>query len=173
MLTIRPATETDVPAIAALARQLNEHQGDPAEHFTAKAVRRDGFGEAPQFWVLLAEWDGTPIGYALFHDAYDTCFAARGLYLCDLFVEAGARRHGAGRALVAAVAQVAKRRDKSFVWWASKAWNAEAQGFYRALGAVEEPVIAHAIHGAPFDRLATEGADLPRTHGGDVEPETR
>ena len=33
------------------------------------------------------------------------------------------------RALVAAVAQEAKRRDKRFVWWATKTWNAEAQAF--------------------------------------------
>ncbi len=157
-LHIRAATADDAPTIAELGRELNLHQGDPVEHFTPAAVRRDGFGEAPQFNVLVAERDGRILGYALFCDAYESSYAARGLYLCDLYVRPQARRHGIGRALMAAVASAAKARDKSFVWWASKPWNSGAQAFYRALGARDEPVLAHVISDRALESLA-EGSN--------------
>ncbi|MDJ0948285.1 MAG: GNAT family N-acetyltransferase [Alphaproteobacteria bacterium] len=159
MLSIRPGTIEDAQAIAELGRELNVHQRDPVENFTVEVVRQDGFGESPAFEVLLAELDGAPVGYALFYGAYETGFGIAGLYLCDLYVREEARRHGVGRALVAAVASAAKDRDKNFVWWASKEWNTEAQAFYRALGAVEEPVVAHAVFGQAFDKLAAEGSE--------------
>ncbi len=153
-LQIRAATAEDAPTIAELGRALNLHQGDPLEHFTAAAVRRDGFGEAPQFTVLVAERDARILGYALFCDAYESSYAARGLYLCDLYVRPQDRRQGTGRALMAAVAREAKARGKSFVWWASKPWNSEAQAFYRALGATDEPVLAHVVSDRALEALA-------------------
>ncbi len=156
-VTVRPAVAEDAPAITALSLELNTHQGDPIEHFTLDAVLRDGFDADPQFHVLLAELDGTPVGYALLTTAYETSFAARGLYLVDILVTASARQHGVGRALMAASAAEAKRRGTTFLWWVSKAWNTDAQAFYRALGAIEEPVVAHALVTERFEELAAEG----------------
>lgn len=164
-LRIRPTSAEDAAAIAALGRELNIHQGDPVEHFTHDAVLRDGFGAEPQFTVLLAELDGVAVGYALFCDAYETGYAARGLYLCDIHVTAAARRKGVGHALITAVAGEAKARGKSFVWWAAKAWNTEAQQFYRSLGAIEEPVVAYALAFDAFEALAAE-ATAPSVRAG-------
>lgn len=55
---------------------------------------------------------------------------------------------------MAAVAREAKARGKSFVWWASKPWNSEAQAFYRALGATDEPVLAHVVSDRALEALA-------------------
>ena len=154
---IRIAGRQDVEAIARLARELYIHERDPIEHFTADAVLRDGFGDAPQFEVLLAEIDGEAVGYALFEESYDTASASRGLYLCDLHVTGAARRSGIGQALVAAVARVAKARGKSGIWWEAKAWNDAAKTFYRSLGATEEPVLAYALSDDAFETLAEAG----------------
>lgn len=154
--TIRFATVADVAALADLARALNVHQRDPTEHFTETAIARDGFGPDPAFETLIAERDGRAEGYALLYAAYETAHAQRGLYLCDLYVDPRARRRGVGRALVAAVARIASDRGLTFVWWAAKAWNAEAQRFYRALGAIEEPVVAYALAFGRLRALAAE-----------------
>jgi GNAT superfamily N-acetyltransferase len=151
---IRPARREDVASLAALGRALNEHQGEPLEHFDAAAILRDGFGAPPRFDVLVADDGGALVGYALFNEAYSTDHGVAGIYLCDLFVAGAARRRGVGRALVGAVARESRRRGGSFVWWASKPWNADAHAFYRALGANEEPVVAHALTGDAFERLA-------------------
>lgn len=157
-MTIRTrlANLDDVPSIAGMARELNKHQGDPVDLFTEAAIRRDGFGPIPEFTVFLAEQDRRAVGYALFYPCYETGHAARGLYLSDLYVEPESRRMGVGRALVAAVAAESRRQNRIFVWWASKRWNTAAQSAYRAFGAIEEPVVAHAVFAAPFDELASE-----------------
>ena len=84
-------------------------------------------------------------------------YAARGIYLCDLYVVPHARRQKVGRALIAAVARRAQARGRTFLWWASRDWNVEAQAFYKTLGVRNEPVMAHALTFATFDALAGEG----------------
>jgi GNAT superfamily N-acetyltransferase len=156
-LRVRRAGVGDADALAALAGELNRHQGDPTEHLTIDAVRRDGFGEPRRFDAWLAELDGRAVGYALaVPGAYETAFAKAGVYLQDLFVSPEARRRGAGRALLAAVAADARRRGFEFVWWASRSWNAESHAFFRTIATVEEPVVAFAVFGDRFDALANE-----------------
>lgn len=144
-IAVRPATVEDVPALALLVAALRAHQKDPIGHLNESALRRDGFGEDPEFSILIAERDRRPIGYALFTESYEPAFAARGLYLADLYVRPEARRSGAGRALVQAVAAEAGRRERSFVWWTSLAANAEAHAFYAALGAATHEIRAHVL----------------------------
>jgi len=115
------------------------------------------FGPDPWFEALLAVKQHRPVGYAFFHRSYETGFAARGYYLQDLFVVADLRRRGVGRALFAAVARRARARGATYVWWASKTWNREAQAMYARLGAVSEPVVAHAVFGRAYHELADQG----------------
>lgn len=165
---IRPATVADVPALAALARGLRIHQNDSPVHLTEEALRRDGFGAERQFSVFIAELGGEPVGYALFHDCYEPTYAARGVYLCDLFVKPAARRRGVGRALVAAVARDARERRRSYVWWVSRRWNEGAHALYRSLGAIEEPVQAHAVVFETFAALCREAAAIGYGSGRNV-----
>ena len=68
---------------------------------------RDGFGPNPKFRALIAEWDGQPAGYAVFFGYYST-WVGPGLYLEDLFVREPFRGKGIGKALLAAVARIAR-----------------------------------------------------------------
>jgi GNAT superfamily N-acetyltransferase len=148
------------PRLAALVRALNAHQGDPTENLTADAVRRDGFGERRRFDAWIAELDGRPVGCVLaVPGAYETGFAKAGLYVQDVFVVPEARRRGAGRALLAAVAADARTRGFEFLWWACRTWNTEAHAFFRTIATIEDPVIAFAAFGEQFTRLADEGHD--------------
>ncbi len=162
-LSIRRAISADAEALAALARGLNTHQGDPVGNFDAAVVRRDGFGDPPCWTALIAERDGRPVGYAMFHAAYDAPHAARGLYLQDLYVHEDERRRGVGRALMAEVAREARQAGCVFFWWTAKQWNTEALAFYRRLGAAAETVVAHALFGEAFDRLIDGAAATPVT----------
>ena len=67
-----------------------------------------------------------------------------------------ARGHGVARALMVALARLAREEGRTFLWWSSKAWNTGAQAFYRKLGAIEEDVKAHALFGEAFLALAEE-----------------
>jgi ribosomal protein S18 acetylase RimI-like enzyme len=156
-LVIGAARPRDAAMLATLVAELNAHQGDPTDHFTAAAARRDLLGRKAWGRVLMARLDGTAVGYAILVPAYESGWAARGFYVSDLHVTEAARQRGVGRALLAAVAAAARRHGASYIWWCSKAWNVEAQAFYRKIGAIEEPVMAHALTRGRFERLVTEG----------------
>ncbi|HKU97909.1 MAG TPA: GNAT family N-acetyltransferase [Vineibacter sp.] len=171
-MSVRRATVHDAEALADLTRGLNAHQGDPVGNFSAAVARRDGFGDAPCWTALIAERAGEPVGYAMFHASYDAPHAARGLYLQDLFVREDARRLGVGRALMAAVAREARQAGCVFFWWTAKQWNTEALAFYRALGATADTVVAHALFGTAFDRLA-DGEEATASRADQKAPATR
>lgn len=143
-VSIRAAVARDAGRIAALADELRRHLDDPLGNLTADRIVEDGFGEAPEFEVLVAERDGTVVAYALFLPAYEPAYAARGFYLADLCVTAGERGRGIGRALVEAVSRVASERGRTFVWWLCNPKNQTALDFYRKLAPdITMPTVVH------------------------------
>lgn len=135
-VTTRRAQPSDVPLIGALIRELAEYERDPG---AAQASDRDLhaalFGERPVAECLIGEVDGEAQGMALFFTNFSTWTGRPGIYLEDLFVRPGARGRGLGKALLAAVAQLAVERGCRRVEWSVIDWNEPAIGFYRALGA--------------------------------------
>jgi ribosomal protein S18 acetylase RimI-like enzyme len=158
-ITVRPARPDDAQAVAALAHALSLHDNEPTGNFTPEAMRQAVFDD-PRVRVLVAEIGGKVAGYVMFHDSYDTANAARGLYLNDIIVEESRRGEGVARRLMAAVMREAKKQGDVFVWWVAKPTNHRALAFYKKLGAIQVPTIAHAIFGAPFDALADEADEM-------------
>lgn len=158
-IRVRDARREDGDQLLALVRALNNSQDNPVEHFDAAALERDVFADDAYLNALVAESTDGLVGYALFHEGYESAFAQRGAYLCDLYVDEPARRKGVGRALVAAVARHAKKNGRSFLWWVSKEWNQDARALYASLGAKSESVFAHALTFSAFESLADEVDD--------------
>jgi GNAT superfamily N-acetyltransferase len=154
---IRAVSAEDAEELAALMRGLHAHLKEPTGHISPEKLTRDVLCVGSAHSVLVAERGGALLGYALFHETYESIYAQRGVYLADLFVAEEARRNGTGRALVAAVAHRARERDLRFIWWVSEAWDEDAQGFYAALGASHDPMIAHSLSYESFNTLADEG----------------
>jgi ribosomal protein S18 acetylase RimI-like enzyme len=138
---IRDAQPADAETIASLAHALSLEEGHPAPALQARHVRAEGFGARARFRVLIAERDGQPVGYAVFFPAYNTDHAERGLYLQDLYVVPEARRQGAGRALMAAVARACEAEGGCYVFWNARPENRAGLAFYRAIGARQEPTV--------------------------------
>ena len=135
MLNIRDATIHDAGLLCTMIRELAEFERQP-ELVTIREedLARDGFGEKPLFRAMIAEWDGSPAGYAVFFRYYST-WAGRGLFLEDLFVRESFRKRGIGRALLAAVACIAVEEHCYGIHWEVLDWNQEAIEFYTRLGA--------------------------------------
>lgn len=157
-MAIRMAVESDAEALAGLAEAFHRSHGDATGFLTAEAIRRDGFGAAPEFSVLVAEGADGLLGYALFYDSYEPSYAARGVYMADLFVAESARRLGLGRRLIAAVADHGRSRGRRYVWWVARAENTDAQAFYRTLATVELSTLAFGVTDAAFAAMADEHA---------------
>ena len=134
MLSIRPAQASDVPTLNTLIHEFAEFERLPVAANEASLLR-DGFGEAPKFRVLMAEWDGQPAGYALFFDYYSSFEGRPGLFLEDIYVRGEYRGKGIGKALLARVASVAREKNCFGVRWQVLDWNTPAIDFYKSLGA--------------------------------------
>jgi GNAT superfamily N-acetyltransferase len=156
-LVVRPAVTSDADALVALAAAFHQQQGDTPGQFTPEAIARDVVGPQAVVQALIAELDDKPVGFAFLLTAYDSAHAARGFSVSDFFVTDDARARGVGRVVMAACAAFARRQNGSFLWWVSKAWNVEAQKFYRTISPVEEPIMAHALTSETFSALAGEG----------------
>ena len=130
----RPATPTDVPAIALLIRELAEYERLPV--FLDESRLHDHiFGERRYCEVLIAEEAGEVVGFALFFHNYSTFRARPGIYLEDLFVKPDHRGKGHGKALLRELARLAVERDCARVEWMVLDWNAPSIAFYKSLGA--------------------------------------
>ena len=133
-ITIRSATADDVPLILEFIRALARFENEPdAVRTTPEDLLRDGFGERPQFEVLIAERDEKPVGFALFFATYSTWEGRPSLYLEDLFVIESARKHGVGRALMAKLAAICVERGYQRLELQVLDWN-PAREFYHRLG---------------------------------------
>jgi len=136
VLSIRPATVTDVPIILQLIRDLAAYERAPNEVTATKEQLVDVlFGKKPAAEVLLAFENETPVGFAVFFHNFSTWLGRPGLYLEDLFVKPEMRGKGYGRALLVDLARIAGERGCGRMEWAVLNWNDPAIQFYRKLGA--------------------------------------
>jgi GNAT superfamily N-acetyltransferase len=135
-LTIRPATETDIPVILGLIRDLATYEREPDAVVATESGLLDVlFGQEPAAEVLLAFEADEAVGFAVFFHNFSTWLGRPGLYLEDLFVQPALRGKGYGRALLVRLAQIAQERGCGRMEWAVLNWNEPATQFYQKLGA--------------------------------------
>lgn len=136
MLVIRKAQAADVGIILKLIRGLAEYERAPnAVVATHEDLLRDGFAAAPKFHCVIAEWEGSAVGFALYFYSYSTWRGRPGLYLEDLFVLPEYRGKGIGKALLLHLAKIAVDEKCARYEWQVLDWNTPAIEFYEALGA--------------------------------------
>jgi len=148
-----------VPQMLAFVRELAEYEKQPQEVVaTEEDLLRDGFGESPRYFCLVADWDGTPAGFAFYFHTYSTWVGRWGIYLEDLYVTPRLRGRGIGRALLVELARVAVREKCGRMNWQVLDWNAPAIEFYRRLGAKTLPEWeTFRLAGEALERLARDG----------------
>jgi GNAT superfamily N-acetyltransferase len=165
MLHIRPAEAADVPVILRLIHGLAEYERAPQSvTATEEDLLRDGFGPHRLFHVVLAEWDGAPVGFAFYFFNYSTWQGRPGLYLEDLFVDPVFRGRGIGKALLVHLAQIAVTRGCGRYQWQVLDWNEPAIRFYESMGArVLKEWLTVRVEGEGLERLARIRVDTKRT----------
>jgi ribosomal protein S18 acetylase RimI-like enzyme len=151
-VAIRVATPRDARRVADMANDLALLTTGQRGRMTADDVARDLIGD-PALGCHVADRGGLAVGYMLWSAAYETAFAARGIYLSDLYVMAGHRGEGVAREMMRTLARLCEEDGGRFIWWVVTPGNADAQAFYDGLGATRDPVDARAVFEAPFREL--------------------
>lgn len=161
-VAIRPVRPEDVPAVVAMVHDLAEYEKTPEQcRLTPEQLHRALFPEsgAAALFGHVATVDGVTQGFSLWFLNYSTWEGTHGIYLEDLYVRPGARGCGAGRALLAALAEECMRKGYLRVDWSVLHWN-PARDFYHAIGAEHQTEwLPYRLTGVALHRLAAH--DLP------------
>ncbi len=137
-LRIEPITieqfERLLPLIAAYQRFYEAD--DISEDRNRAFFRR--FLAPSEDGMLVGAWrmpDEELVGYSCMYWHFSSTLAVETVLMNDLFVDAGARGEGVGRALIGACAAVARERGAPRLEWSTAPSNATAQRLYDSTGA--------------------------------------
>ncbi len=160
-LSIRPARPADAALIHRFIGELADYER-LAHEATATVADIDAalFGPAPRVFCDIAEADGAPVGFALWFYNFSTFLGRSGIYLEDLYVRPEARGRGAGKALLANLAQRCVVEGLGRLEWAVLDWNAPSIAFYDRLGAqAKSEWITRQLSGPALAQLAASSSD--------------
>ena len=131
MATVRPLISADKDAWTRLWRgYVAFYQADVSDAATAHTWDRLKDADGPVVGLVAEDADGVVVGFVNCILHASTWTAQPVCYLQDLFVDEQARGHGAGRALIDAVAARAKAEDWYRVYWLTQSDNATARALY-------------------------------------------
>jgi len=136
-LSIRPARPGEASLVFQFVRELAEYE--KLEHeveATEAMIDAALFGEQPRVFCDIAEWDGEPVGFAVWFLNFSTFSGRPGIYLEDIFVRPAFRGRGVGKALMVHLARKCVENGWARLQWSVLDWNTPSIEFYKSLGGV-------------------------------------
>lgn len=155
--TIRFAEEKDVKLILDFIKELADYEQLLDEVVATEEVLRDSLFVRKAAEVIIGEYDGEPVGFALFFHNFSAFLGRPGIYLEDLYIRPQMRGKGFGKTLLAFLAKLAKERNCGrFEWWCLD-WNEPSINFYKSIGAIPmDEWTVYRVTGQALDDLAKE-----------------
>ncbi|PJA06969.1 MAG: GNAT family N-acetyltransferase [Flavobacteriales bacterium CG_4_10_14_0_2_um_filter_32_8] len=136
---IRKATQNDLPEVLALVKELALYEKAPNEvTITLQELEKDGFGEHPLFWIILAEVEAKIVGMSFYYIRYST-WKGKCLYLEDIIVKETFRGQKVGELLFKETIKIAHEMNAKLLNWQVLDWNEPALNFYKKFNAVLDP----------------------------------
>ena len=135
-LTIRRARPGEAGLVLSFVRELADYEKLLHEvEATEAGIDAALFGAKARVFCDFAEWNGEPIGFALWFLNFSTFSGKSGLYLEDLFVRPSHRGKGIGKALMVHLARKCVENGWGHFQWSVLDWNTPSIDFYKSLGA--------------------------------------
>jgi GNAT superfamily N-acetyltransferase len=135
-ITIRRADPSDGGTVLGLVRGLADYEKlAPPDEVAQQRLLHDMFSTPPKIQAYLAEYEGTPAGYAFVFETYSSFLALPTLYLEDIFVLPTFRSKKVGYRLFTKMVAEAHRRGCGRMEWSVLDWNRLAIDFYKGMGA--------------------------------------
>lgn len=133
---VRPAKPSDADLIFTLVTELAAYEKlSDCVDATAKSLAEALFGASARVFCDIAEYDGKPIGLAIWFYTFSTFRGRHGIWLEDLFVRPAFRGKGAGKALLSELAARCVGENLARLEWSVLDWNTPSIEFYKAMGA--------------------------------------
>jgi GNAT superfamily N-acetyltransferase len=153
---IRSATIEDTALILRFIKELADYEKLLHEVVADQATLEQSlFGETPHAKVVIGEYSGRPVSFALYFHNFSTFVGRPGLYLEDLYVQPNMRGKGLGKILLGYLASIAIELNCGRLEWWVLDWNKPAIDFYQSLGAKPmDQWTVNRITGDALDKLA-------------------
>ncbi|MBH1939331.1 GNAT family N-acetyltransferase [Mobilitalea sibirica] len=135
-LQIRFAEEKDISLVLSFIKELADYEKMSNEVVATEDILKKNLFDQKMAEVIIAEYYGKPVAFALFFHNFSTFLGRPGIYLEDLYVKPEMRGKGIGTVLLSFLAKLAEERECGRLEWACLNWNEPSIKFYRGLGAV-------------------------------------
>ncbi len=132
---IRSAAPEDTGLILKFIKELADYEKLLNEVVATEEILYDSLFVKHQAEVIIGEYKGEPVGFALFFHNFSTFLGKANLYLEDLYVKPQMRGLGLGKALLACLAHIAVERNCGRLDWWCLDWNEKSIKFYKQMGA--------------------------------------
>ena len=155
-LFIRPARPGDAALVLQFVRELAEYEKLADECVATEAMLDAAlFGEHLRVFCDIAEWDGEPVGNAIWFLNFSTFTGRPGIYLEDIFVRPAFRGRGIGKGLMVHLAKRCIAEGWTRFEWAVLDWNTPSIDFYKSIGAeLKSEWTLCRVSGDALERLA-------------------
>jgi GNAT superfamily N-acetyltransferase len=151
---IRFAEEKDAPIIVALIKELAAYEKLEDKVQTTEALLKDSIFHRKAAEILIGEYHGEAVAYAVFFQNFSTFTAQPGLFIEDIYVNPHLRRKGFGGQLFRFLARLAVERGYTRLEWTCLDWNTPSIAFYKKMGAEALPDwTTYRLYGEALRRL--------------------
>ena len=105
-LNIRRARPGEAGLVLDFVRELASYEKLSHEVEATEADIADAlFGDRPQLYCAIAEWNGEAVGFAVWFANFSTFSGRHGIHLEDLYVRPSHQNKGLGKALLVYLAK--------------------------------------------------------------------
>lgn len=133
---LRFADENDVALILSFIKELAAYEHLAAEVTATEEILYESLFERKTAEVVIGEYEGQPVSYALFFYNFSTFLGKPGIYLEDLYVKPEMRGKGIGRIMLSFLAKLVIERNCGRLEWWCLDWNESSIKFYKDMGAI-------------------------------------
>ena len=129
--TIRRGKKSDLSDVLNLIKELADFENAKDQvSITLEDLQRDGFGEHPFYWFLVAEQNNKIIGLSFYWIRYST-WKGKFLFLEDFVIKKEYKRQGIGSKLFEETIKVCEELNLNGMTWQVLDWNIPAINFYK------------------------------------------
>ena len=133
-MLVRPADESDVPALLEMMEDFNRHEQIVWQRSTGEAPLRALIRDPGLGLVCLGEQDGAPVGYAIVTWGFDLEWAGRDCFLTELYVRPERRGARLGARLLEQATALAREAGARAIHLVVRHDNPTARALYERAG---------------------------------------